>query len=172
MTWEDEIFTQYKCPHCDTEDTVPATGNKDAEVLIVGEFPGVDEIKTSKPFSGNTGTILKKELRYLGLDINTCRVTNLWLHEPNNNEKCYNHGIEQVIKEAKGRKAILLLGSDVTEYFVGKPVLSICGIQVKSPYFSAPLVFACVNPAWVFKNNVGELRWALKKFVELLDKGE
>ena len=169
MTWEDEAFTQYKCPHCNTEDIVPASGNKDAEILIVGEFPGSEEIRTGKPFSGNTGTILRKELRYLGLDIGTCRITNIWLHEPNKKDECYKYGIEQVIKEAKGRKAILLLGSDVTEYFIGKPVMSVCGMQVKSSYLSAPIVFACVNPACVFKNNVGELKWALKKFVELLN---
>ena len=76
---------------------------------------------------------------------------------------------EQVIKEAKGKQAILLIGSDTIKYFCDLKVHNVNGLEVKSNYFSAPLVMACVQPATVFHGCVGELRLGLNKFAKRIE---
>lgn len=161
-TWEESI----DCPVCHTTEMVYPSGPSDASILIVGEFPGADEIGKGKPMTGPMGVILKQELSRTGIDLRMCRKTNLWLHEPNKDLKCYQHGMNAVIQEAKGRKAILLMGSEVVKAFCDTSVSKVNGLQVKSPYLSAPLIIAMYNPAIIFKPGgvVGEIRLALEKF--------
>lgn len=163
--WENnlDIFT---CPYCKTEDMVLPVGNNKSPLLIIGEFPGEDEIKKGRPLVGAVGAIIKKELFYLGVDMSQMRITNLWLHAPNKNEKCFQHGVEKAIEEAKNRKAILLLGSTSTKYFTSMNVSDVAGLQVTSPYLSAPIIIASPHPN--FNSGIGEFRLALKKFVKVI----
>lgn len=164
-------MTQY-CPVCG-EPGVPASGPEDADILIIGEFPGEDEMQKGRPFVGPTGKVLRNELRIAGIEFNLCRVANIWLHEPTKDKKgetqakeCRQYGLDLVLDEAKNRKAILLVGSECAETFTGMSVMKICGLQVESPMLSCDTIFAVVNPAIVFQPNkgVGEVRLALKKF--------
>ena len=164
--WED-IYT---CPICKNTDCVPAGGKESSKILLIGEFPGEDEIISGKPFSGATGAVLRTELAKLGVDLSRLRTANLWLHLPNKNERCLQYGIEQVIKEAKGKEAILLIGSDTVKYFCNEKESKVNGLEVKSPYLSAPLIMALIQPATVFHSTVGELRFALKRFVERIER--
>ena len=162
MSWD-----TFSCPVCDNDEIVFASGPSKAKILVIGEFPGKDEIIQGKPFVGATGRVMRKELAYLGIDMNQLRITNLWQHRPNKNEECFAHGCAEALKEAKGRKAILLVGSDTVKYFCDKSVQAVCGLQVTSPYLSADIIYATVNPASVFKRGgVGEVRLALTKFAE------
>lgn len=158
------MIDPFTCPICGNKQCVPPSGSTRSPILIVAEFPGEDEIKKGRPMIGRMGTILKAELGRLGVDINRMRLCNLWQHEPNNNEDCYKHGMEVVIQEAKGKKAILLLGSDAVKAFTGEKVSDVCGLNIHSDYLSAPVIVACVNPAQVFHASIGEMRLALKKF--------
>jgi len=159
--WDTDIYT---CPHCHTEDCVPAGGSSSSKVLVVAEFPGNEEIKAGRPMVGRMGGVLKAELSRLGIDLRRMRLCNLWLHTPNKEEDCFNYGVSKVIEEAKNKKAILLIGSDTVKYFCDKSVMSVNGLKVKSPYLSAPIIMACVQPAIVFHSPIGELRLALYKF--------
>lgn len=164
--WEDI----YVCPVCKTNDLVPPSGIEKSKILIIGEFPGIEEIKTGKPFSGATGGILRTELGKLGIDLSSIRTMNMWMHLPNKNEKCLEYGVQQVIKEAKGKQAILLIGSDTVKYFCDLKVHNVNGLEVKSNLFSAPLIMACVQPATVFHGTLGELRLSLKKFADKIER--
>ena len=159
-------MTQH-CPSC-LEDGVPPSGSKEADILIIGEFPGEAEMERGRPFCGATGKVLRNELRIAGIEFTLCRVANLWLHEPNKNENCFKAGLDIVLDEAKGRRAILLVGSECANVFIGKGVMEISGLQVESPMLSAPIIFAIVNPAIVFQPNrgIGEIRQGLKKFAD------
>jgi len=161
MTWDDDLYT---CPHCSRDDLVLASGPKRASILIMAEGPGRDEIKKGKPMVGAMGEVLRYELAKANLDMNQMRLTNLWLHPKNKNEDCFKYGLEQAIKEAKNRKAILLIGSDTVLHFCGEKVSEVNGLEVKSSYLSAPLIFACVQPAMVFHGGLGEVRLSLSKF--------
>lgn len=163
--WED-IYT---CPICKSTDCVPVGGKQHSKILLIGEFPGEDEVKSGKPFSGATGSVLRTELGKLGADLSQFRITNLWLHKPNHNEDCLKYSVEQVIKEAKGKDAILLIGSDAVKYFCDVKVSQWNGLEVKSSYLSAPIIMALIQPATVFHGCTGELRFGLKKFVERIN---
>lgn len=155
------------CPVC-AEVAVPPSGDKKSKILIIGEFPGDGELAVGRPFVGYTGKVLRAELNRVGIEFFLCRVANLWLHAPNNDENCYKAGLEIVLDEAKGREAILLIGSECAETFLGLKIMEVSGLQVQSPMLSCDTVFAMVNPAIVFQPNqgVGEIRLALRKFAE------
>ena len=162
--WDDEVEEIFKCPACGSQDIVPPFGKKDSPVLTVGEYPGEEEIKEGKPFVGAMGAVFKAELGRLGIDSKALRICNLWQHEPTKNKGCLEHGMKTVISEAKGRKAILLIGSDTVKVFCDKSVSATTGLQVQSPYFSAPIIMSCVQPATVFHSSIGEFRLSLQKF--------
>lgn len=153
------------CPICATK-CVPPFGPTKSPILIVAEFPGEEEIKEGVPMVGPMGRVLKAELSYLGLDLQSVRRMNLWQHAPNKNKDCLTEGSKIVLDEAIGKKAILLLGSDAVKQFTPYGVMDICGIPIQSDYFSAQLIIASPNPAQVFHKSAGEVRLALKKFVQ------
>jgi len=156
------------CPSC-AEEVIKPYGYSRAKILIVGDAPGEDEWKTGRPFSGKTGMVFRKEFVQVGLDLNRCRLANLWLHDPNKNENCFDAGLKVVLEEAKGKEAILLVGANCVEYFTGHKVSDVSGLQVDVDMFSAPIVFAMVMPTIVFHGTVGEVRLAIGKFVARLE---
>ena len=157
------------CPHCGTSLVAPR-GRRESPILVIGEYPGDEEIEKGIPMVGAMGGVFRTEMARVGIDINRLRLTNIWLHTPNKSKECLDYGIAEAIKEAKDRKAILLLGSECVSYFCNKSVLRTCGLKVTSPYLSAPIIYSCVNPAIVFKRGgIGEVRLALKKFSKVVE---
>jgi len=167
MSWDDDI---YVCPHCNRDDLVLASGPKRAKILIIGEFPGAEEVKKGVPMVGGMGGVLRTELGLLGLDMRQMRVCNLWLHPKNKNGDCLLYGKNMAVKEAKDRDVILLIGSDTVKEFCDEKVSEVTGLEVKSPFLSAPLIIACVQPATVFHGGIGEVRLSLTKFAEKVKK--
>jgi len=164
--------TIFECPICKADNCVPARGNKNSPVLIIGEFPGKEETKVGKPLVGPTGRLLASELlKCGGIDIKTFRLCNLWLHEPNGNKECFQYGINKVLEDCKDKKVILLLGSETVKFFCDVNVSDVSGLEVVSQYLSAPLVMASVNPAIAFKaGGIGEVRLSLQKFARRLEE--
>jgi hypothetical protein len=156
------------CPACDKELILP-TGFEEFQLLLIGNAPG----KEDKPFDGNTTRILFAEMGKLGLDLNSCRKTNYWLHAPNTNRQCRNFMEQQLCKEAKGKKGILLMGAEPVNFFTAKKygVKEVTGLRIESETsFSAPVIMASVNPSEAFRKGIGELRLALKRFASALEK--
>jgi len=154
----------FTCQSCGREDLVLPSGNKNSPIMLVGEFPGDEELKVGQPFVGPAGRVLKSELGKLGFSIHNAVLTNLWLHTKNDNEDCFNEGLERLLKLSKGKELILLLGSDTVSFFTDYKVMEVSGLIVESTYFSGK-VMACPNPASVFYGTVGEVRLSLEKFI-------
>lgn len=49
--------------HFDRRRFVPPSGPLDADIVLVGEAPGANEVKDQKPFTGRSGEILDEALR-------------------------------------------------------------------------------------------------------------
>jgi uracil-DNA glycosylase len=162
-------MTSQLCPAC-AQEIVPPRGSTSSRILIVGEFPGQTEIEKGRPFAGPAGGVLRTELARVGLDMVRLRITNLWLHEPNKEENCFKAGYDLVLDEAKGKDAILMVGSEVVSAFTEYNVMAINGLRLdKSDHpFSASIVFACLNPAIVFHKSYGEVRFAITEFEKYL----
>ena len=154
----------FTCSACGRTDLVLPYGNPKSSVLIIGEFPGEEEMKVGRPFVGPAGRVLKTELGRLGFSMYNAILTNLWLHEKNDNEECFNAGLEKLLILAKGKELILLLGSDTAKFFTNRSVMSVAGLRVDTPYFDT-IVMACPNPASAFHGTVGEVKLSLDKFV-------
>lgn len=164
------------CPSC-AERICPPSGSKESPILIIGERPGKAEMEAGRPFSTHhmyitAGAVFRKELARVGLDLVRFRVTNLLLHEPNDNENCVKVGYDLALEEAKGKSAILLVGSDVVEAFTQYKVSDVSGLQVDSAILSCPIIYASVNPALALQpgRGIGEVRHAITKFAQRLEK--
>lgn len=150
---------------------VEPSGPSESPILIAGEFPGYQEVMEGKPFVGKAGEVLKSEAKRLGFPLKACRITNLWLHTQPDKEDdwyagCEKESMDAFYREARGRQAILLLGSECANKLVGKPVMQIAGLRVESPYLGAPIIICAPNPAVCLQEGkgVGEFRLALKRF--------
>jgi len=149
-----------------------------SDILIIGEFPSIREVEQGRPFalSDNpkkylsAGNVLRKELNRYGLDFNNFRICNLWIHIPNKNEDCFKLGYDAVLDEAKGKKAILLVGSGVVETFTEYKVSDVSSLQVDCAVFSCPIVYAMVNPALSLHRSMGEVRLGIDRFVTRLQE--
>jgi DNA polymerase len=60
-------------------------GSKDASVLILGEAPGVDEMRSGLPFVGSSGRELSKMLREAQIDEEQCFIANVCNERPPDN---------------------------------------------------------------------------------------
>ncbi|MBI5416949.1 uracil-DNA glycosylase [Candidatus Poribacteria bacterium] len=63
--------------------TVFGFGNPDAKLVFVGDFPGKNTDNSSKPFGKETGELLEKIVKAMGLNIKDVYVCNVF--------KCYNN---------------------------------------------------------------------------------
>ena len=63
--------------HCDPERFVPGVGPLSADVMLVGEAPGGQEVKRGEPFVGQAGEQLDRALESIGHDRRDLYITNL-----------------------------------------------------------------------------------------------
>lgn len=162
------------CPVCSMPTCPPSGSSKD--VLVISEFPGRLEMEQKKPFATShmfttAGKVFRKELERVGVSLNQWRVMNLWMHEPNEREDCWQAGYDKVLDEAKGKQAILLVGSDTVSTFTKYKVSEVNGLQVDSHILSAPIIYALIQPAIVLHGRgLGEVRFGIEKFVKRLEQ--
>jgi len=131
----------------------------------LGERPGDEEKARQLPFVGESGRVLRSELARLSLSLDVMRVSNLWLHEPNEEES--DRHLRQAITTLKKCKVVLLLGSECAETFLdGKKVSNVTGLRMTSDLLPGVLLIPAPNPASLLKRGsvVGEFRLALEIF--------
>jgi hypothetical protein len=135
-------------------------------------------MKTGRLFSGQYDNVLQSEILKTGMVWTNLRFTYCVRHLAPA-EECYTFGLEQVIQEAKGKKAILLVGARCVSLFFNESVSDINGLVVtpksylKAKYLSPPILVATMNPASVSSGTVGEFRMAIQHFAKAyLKKGK
>jgi len=154
------------CPICGKLMVLPV-GPPDSYILLVGEYPGWEELKSGYVWVGKGGDVLRAELAMVGIQYEACRVTNLWGHHPSKEESEYDWHMGRLLGETKGRKYILLMGSDVCKAFLDEAVSDVSGLIVTSPYLPPDAVaVACKNPAVVLHDGatIGDVRHAMSVF--------
>lgn len=65
---------------------VPPAGSPLAEIVVVGEAPGRQEVEQGRPFVGAAGQLLNKLLYEVGLDRSALYITNVSKRRPPNND--------------------------------------------------------------------------------------
>jgi uracil-DNA glycosylase family 4 len=158
-----------KCPRCGKLLIAPA-GPPSSKILLVGEFPGVEEIKQGRPFIGKTGDVLRAELLRVGLTLPELRQTNLWQHAKDEKGCDLNFHLDRMVKEFEGKTHVLLMGSDVTQALLGEKVSAHSGLMVKIRPYKDIHFWVSPNPAIAFKSPIGEMRLAMTRFAEDVQK--
>jgi len=81
-----EVRVCTKCDLCKTRmKTVPGVGTSKADVLFIGEAPGMNEDKQGLPFIGPAGQFLDELLTSISLNRSTSFITNIVKCRPPNN---------------------------------------------------------------------------------------
>jgi len=78
---------------------VPGSGNVNADIMLIGEAPGMNEDKEGKVFVGRSGKLLDEILSKIGINRNDLYITNMVMCRPPENRKpeidelqaCWNH---------------------------------------------------------------------------------
>lgn len=87
--WETLAQTVSQCQRCDLyktrTQTVFGVGNRQAELLIIGEAPGADEDRQGEPFVGRAGQLLNEMLKAIGLQRQQVYIANILKCRPPNN---------------------------------------------------------------------------------------
>lgn len=128
--WEELEEETKKCRKCklcrNRTNVVFGTGNKEADVMLIGEGPGADEDLQGEPFVGKAGKLMNMAFETIGLKREEVYIANIVKCRPplNRNPEddeaiaCLNYLRNQVILVKP--KIIVLLGSVALKNILGK----------------------------------------------------
>lgn len=128
--WEEleEVIKQCrKCRLCETrKNVVFGVGNREADIMFIGEGPGADEDAQGEPFVGKAGKLMNMAFDMLGIKREEVYIANIVKCRPPNNrnpqddeaESCLDYLRNQVILIKP--KIIVLLGSVALKNVLGK----------------------------------------------------
>lgn len=128
--WEEleEVVKQCrKCRLCETrKNVVFGVGNREADIMFIGEGPGADEDAQGEPFVGKAGNLMNMAFDMLGIKREEVYIANIVKCRPPNNrnpqddeaENCLDYLRNQVILVKP--KIIVLLGSVALKNVLGK----------------------------------------------------
>ena len=150
-----------RCPlYATARNSVPGTGNPDADFMIVGEAPGANEDEQGVPFVGQAGQLLTKIIEAIQLTRDDVFIVNVLKHRPPGNRNplpeevtaCSPYLVRQI--ELVKPKVILALGTFAaqtlleTKTTIGKlrgQIHRYYGVPLVVTYHPAALLR---NPAW------------------------
>lgn len=128
--WEEleEVVKQCrKCRLCEArKNVVFGVGNREADIMFIGEGPGADEDAQGEPFVGKAGKLMNMAFDMLGIKREEVYIANIVKCRPPNNrnpqddeaENCLDYLRNQVILVKP--KIIVLLGSVALKNVLGK----------------------------------------------------
>jgi DNA polymerase len=137
-----------------------ADGNKNSQVMIIGEAPGKTEDKLKKPFVGRAGKLLDELLNRIHLDRTKVYITNIVNYRPDKNRKPTSEEINVFKKllfkhiEIIKPKCLLLLGATAATAVLNYkgPLSKVRGkwknIKIIDSYL---YVFSTFHPAFILR---------------------
>ena len=124
---EKSIINCKKCKLCKTRTNIVfGIGNKNADIMFIGEGPGADEDRQGEPFVGRAGKLMNMAFEAIGLKREEVYIANIVKCRPPGNRNpeadevnaCLNYLRAQVILVKP--KIIVLLGSVALQNILGK----------------------------------------------------
>ena len=129
-TWEELEESIKDCKNCklcnNRNNIVFGEGNKNAEIMFIGEGPGADEDMQARPFVGKAGKLMNNAFEGIGIKREEVYIANIVKCRPPNNRNpendeagaCLNYLRNQVVLIKP--KIIVLLGSVALKNILGK----------------------------------------------------
>ena len=177
---ESSIVNCKKCRLCQNRmNIVFGIGNKNADIMLIGEGPGADEDKQGIPFVGKAGQLMNKAFEGLGIDRGNVYIANIVKCRPPANrvpendevEECLNYLRNQVILVKP--KIIVLLGNTALKNVLGKEY-SITASRGKWIEHKGILYMPTWHPAALLRDETKKIEfWKdLKQVVEKYNEKE
>ncbi|MEK6730812.1 MAG: uracil-DNA glycosylase [Pseudomonadota bacterium] len=96
--WEKLELQVKNCTLCELSktrtQTVFGVGNRQTDLLLIGEAPGASEDAQGEPFVGRAGLLLNEMLKSIGLNRQTTYITNILKCRPPNNRDPLPHEVK------------------------------------------------------------------------------
>ena len=181
--FHEEIKDCKKCGLCQSRTHVVfGDGNPNADIVFVGEAPGLNEDLQAKPFVGAAGKLLSDLLKRIELDRNDVYIANVIKCRPPDNrnpqkveiEACLPYLWKQI--EIINPRVVCTLGNFAAQALLGKKVAI---TKVRGQHFQVNnfYVFPMLHPAaalhqWQLRKSVEEDFLNLKQFIALNLKPE
>ena len=153
----EEIKSCTLCPLSKTPtNAVPGEGNPQADIMFIGEAPGLNEDRQGRPFVGAAGTVLDKMLATIGLDRSDvyignmikCRPPDNRDPEPSEMDACRPYLDRQI--ELIDPKVIVTLGRhSFGKFFPGETISKARG---RARAWQGRIVFPVYHPAATLHN--------------------
>ena len=155
-------------------------GPKEAELVLVGEAPGVEEVREGKPFVGRAGKVLDRALKRAGIKKDSCYITNAVICHPLKNVtptpkeilNCRDRLVKSIL--LRNPKLIVVLGN--IPYYSIFPKGRVGGVKSRRGLFFDSEEFSCkvlqtLHPAAVLRDPTlyGFIVEDLKKAVSYLE---
>jgi DNA polymerase len=175
-----------KCPHlaCSRTQTVFGVGNPDAEIMFIGEAPGVDEDAQGEPFVGRAGQLLTKIIKAMGCAREDVYIANILKCRPDmpsgsfgnrvptplEMQTCRPYLVEQI--DIIQPKALVALGAVAVEGLLGTraPMRELRGRW--HSYNGTPLMIT-YHPAYLLRNqSPSEKRKVWEDMLQVLERLE
>ncbi len=162
LNWEELQARVAKCTLCDLyktrTQTVFGVGNKQADLLIVGEAPGANEDKQGEPFVGRAGRLLNSMIQAIGLSRAEVYIANVVKSRPPNNRDPTPEEVAACLPYLHRQiallqpKAILLLGRIAAHHLLGTnlPMGQLRGQEFYFGENKTPLVVT-YHPAYLLR---------------------
>lgn len=173
-----------KCPHlaATRKNIVFGVGNINAELMFIGEAPGVEEDEQGEPFVGRAGELLTKIIQTMGLRRQDVYIANILKCRPDTPGQtagnraptaeemrtCLPYLIEQI--ELIRPKVIVALGKTAMEGLFGKSV-QITKIRGQWHQYRGIPVMPTYHPAYLLRNQaMSEKRKVWEDMLAVMDK--
>ncbi|MBT8435013.1 MAG: uracil-DNA glycosylase [Gammaproteobacteria bacterium] len=162
-SWDSLIDAIHGCNACELAQNctqkVPGVGDRQADLLVIGEGPGHDEDIRGEPFVGRSGQLLDRMLAAIGIARDQVYITNIVKCRPPNNrdpkqdeaQQCRAYLEAQIEKIAP--KVILSVGRVSAHNLLGsnQPVGKLIQQMHKLPGTEIPLKVT-YHPAYLLRN--------------------
>ena len=171
----DEALACAQCAHLVSTRTqvVFGVGTVHAELMLIGEAPGLDEDKEGEPFVGAAGQLLTKIIEATGLDRDKVYIANILKCRPDTPGKVYGNRkprpeemetcfpwVKRQIEIIQPR-VMVALGGTAVEGLLGKMPSGITRLRGNWQAYRGVPVMPTFHPSYLLRNQ----SWAIKRHV-------
>lgn len=161
--WESLQVRVAKCTACALHQTRTQTvfgvGNRNANLMIIGEAPGFHEDKQGEPFVGRAGQLLTTMIKTIGLDRNEVYIANILKCRPPNNRDPQVSEVNQCTpfldqQIALVHPRLLLAVGKIASHYLLKTKSSLESLRNKMHFYGEnkiPLIVT-YHPAYLLRN--------------------
>jgi len=175
-----------KCPHLASSrtQTVFGVGNPDAELMFIGEAPGVDEDKQGEPFVGRAGQLLTRIIETMGLAREKVYIANILKCRPDTSpgsfgnrpptpremQTCRPYLVEQI--DIIRPKVLVALGAVAVEGLLGTRA-TMRELRGRWHSYNGTPLMITYHPAYLLRNQApSEKRKVWEDMLQVLERLE